>query len=105
MDRNKSGLKGAGLVMHPFRAEGESSLNTGYRVKFIGDDSHDTLTLKGTLSELYTAQNRLVLLINKVIVDGIITNEEIECLTNISDALLHGINYAEHVRNVLGDLK
>lgn len=97
MDISKSGLKGRGLVV-PGWLECEPSLNTGDPAKLVKTDKSCELTLTETLAKLYTAQNRLTVLINKVIVTGIIGNEEIECLTGISDALMHGINYTEYVR-------
>lgn len=85
MDGHKSGLKGDGLVMP-------------------GTNENDALTLKETLAELYTAQNRLVLLINKLIKHDVINPEDLEKLVEINDAVLHGINYVEHVKSTCIDL-
>lgn len=85
MDRHKSGLKGAGLVMSGLK----------------DNTNRPKMTLDETLGDLRSAQKMMVQLINKVIKNDIINYGDLERLIEINDALLSGINYSEHVRSTL----
>ena len=82
MDRHKSGLKGAGLVMP-------------------GIETKEKFNIDETLADLRTAQKMMVHLINKVIKNGIINYEDLEDLTEINGTLLSSINYVEHVKSTV----
>ena len=96
MDKDQEGFMLAAEDLH--------SINTGDPDKLIetfqASNPAEMLTLKDTLIELYTAQERMVNLINSLIHNEILTTSELEEMSKVSQSITKGINYVEHVKSI-----
>jgi len=101
MDLNKSSF------LAQKEAEEKSSLNTGDPAKLVDFGERGTgPNLHESKMELINAQNSIIRMISDDINGaGVLNHEYLETLSTINTALMHGVNYLEHLDATLKSIR